>query len=91
MSVLELKDVSFSYPNGFQALKNISLTVEAGEKVAIIGENGAGKTTAAKLTNGLLRPTTGEVLVNGLPTKDKTVAAISKSVGYVFQNPDGPF
>jgi len=88
MPVLELRHVSFSYPNGFQALKDINLTVEAGEKVAIIGENGAGKTTAAKMTNGLLRPTEGEVLVKGAPTRDKTVASISQDVGYVFQNPD---
>ena len=88
MPVLELKHVSFSYPNGFQAVHGIDLTVEAGEKVAIIGENGAGKTTMAKMMNGLLRPTEGEILVNGVPTRDKTVATISRDVGYVFQNPD---
>ena len=88
MTALELKNVKFAYPNGFEALHGINLKIEQGEKVAIIGENGAGKTTMAKMTNGLLRPTSGEVLVNGQPTADKTVASISRHVGYVFQNPD---
>lgn len=88
MTALELKNVRFAYPNGFEALHGINLKIEQGEKAAIIGENGAGKTTMAKMTNGLLRPTSGEVLVNGQPTAGKTVASISKHVGYVFQNPD---
>ncbi len=88
MPILELDRVSFAYPNGCRAVEGISLTVNAGEKIAIIGENGAGKTTAAKLMNGLLRPTEGEVRVNGCSTAKKTVAAIASDVGYVFQNPD---
>lgn len=88
MSILELDHVSFSYPNGFEAVKEQCLTVEAGEKVAIIGENGAGKTTTAKLINGLLRPSAGSVRVNGENTKDMTVARIARNVGFVFQNPD---
>lgn len=88
MPALELKNVNFSYPNGFQALKGLNLRVEPGERVAVIGENGAGKTTMAKMTNGLLRPTEGEVLVNGRTTAGQTVATISNHVGYVFQNPD---
>lgn len=88
MTALELRNVKFAYPNGFEALHGISLKIEQGEKVAIIGENGAGKTTMAKMANGLLRPTSGEVLVNGQPTADQTVASISRHMGYVFQNPD---
>lgn len=88
MTALELKNVKFAYPNGFEALHGINLKIGQGEKVAIIGENGAGKTTMAKITNGLLRPTSGEVLVGEQPTVNKTVAAISRHVGYVFQNPD---
>ena len=88
MTALELKNVKFAYPNGFEALHGINLKIGQGEKVAIIGENGAGKTTMAKMTNGLLRPTSGEVLVGEQPTVNKTVAAISRHVGYVFQNPD---
>lgn len=87
MTALELKNVKFAYPNGFEALHGINLKIGQGEKVAIIGENGAGKTTMAKMTNGLLRPTSGEVLVGEQPTVNKTVAAISRHVGYVFQIP----
>ena len=67
MTALELKNVKFAYPNGFEALHGINLKIGQGEKVAIIGENGAGKTTMAKMTNGLLRPTSGEVLVGEQP------------------------
>lgn len=85
---IELNDVSFSYPNGFQAIDQISLRIEQGEKVAIVGQNGAGKTTAVKMMNGLYKPTEGDVIIDGVNTKDKTTAAIARTVGYVFQNPD---
>lgn len=87
MKSIELKDVTFEYPNGFSAVENVSINVNKGEKVAIIGQNGAGKTTTVKMMNGLLRPKTGEVLVDGINIKDKTTASVSKKVGYVFQNP----
>lgn len=85
---IELKNVSFSYPNGHLANENLNLTIHDGERVAIIGQNGAGKTTAVKLMNALHKPTQGEVIVNGTSTRDKTCAQISSMVGYVFQNPD---
>lgn len=88
MSFLTLKNVSFSYPNGFEATQNVSLKFQLGEAVAIIGQNGAGKTTTVKLMNGLLRPTKGEVLIEGKATSSLTTAQMSKRVGYVFQNPD---
>lgn len=88
MSLIEVENVSFSYPNGFEAVKNVSFNVEAGDNIAIIGQNGAGKTTTVKLLNGLLKPISGNVIVNGDNTKDFTTAQISKKVGYVFQNPD---
>ena len=88
MAYLELKNVSFQYPNGYTAVENVSMEFEKGEKVAIIGQNGAGKTTTVKLMNGLLRPTKGEVLVGGTSTEKYTTAQIAKNVGYVFQNPD---
>lgn len=87
MNSIELKDVTFAYPNGFVAVENVSMVIKKGEKVAIIGQNGAGKTTTVKLMNGLLRPSKGKVLVNGEDIKDKTTATVSKGVGYVFQNP----
>lgn len=88
MSFLELKDVSFRYPNGFEAVKDISLKFDLGEAVAIIGQNGAGKTTTVKLMNGLLRPAKGKVILEKVSTETMTTAEISKHVGYVFQNPD---
>lgn len=88
MAYLSLKNVSFSYPNGFEAVRNIHLDFELGESVAIIGQNGAGKTTTVKLMNRLLVPTKGDVLVDGISTRKVTTAEISRKVGYVFQNPD---
>ena len=85
---IELKNVSFAYPNGYLANEDLNLTIHDGERVAIVGQNGAGKTTAVKLMNGLHRPTQGDVIVDGINTKDKSCAEISRLVGYVFQNPD---
>lgn len=87
-SFLEIKDLSFAYPNGLKALNNISIKMDRGERVAIIGQNGAGKTTLAKLMNGLNKPTSGDVMIDGWNTKEYTTAQISRKVGYVFQNPD---
>lgn len=85
---IEINNASFKYPNGFLAIDNITLTIESGEKVAIVGQNGAGKTTAVKMINGLYKPSEGSVLIDGVNTKDKTTATIAKTVGYVFQDPD---
>lgn len=85
---LSLKNVWYTYSNGYEAVQDINLDFELGESVAIIGQNGAGKTTTVKLMNRLLLPTKGEVLVDGVSTKKATTAEISKKVGYVFQNPD---
>ncbi len=85
---IELKNVSFRYPNGFLANENLNLVIGEGERVGIIGQNGAGKTTAVKLMNRLNKPTEGDVIVDGINTKDRTTARIARYVGYVFQNPD---
>ncbi len=88
MKDLIMKNVSFSYPNGYLAVEDIDLEIKSGENVAIVGQNGAGKTTAVKMMNGLFRPTKGEIRVGDMNTKDYTTAKISRMVGYVFQNPD---
>lgn len=88
MNQIVLEHVSFRYPNGFLANEDLSLSIEENERLAIIGQNGAGKTTAVKLMNGLNKPSEGNVLVNGLNTREYTVAQIARYVGYVFQNPD---
>lgn len=86
--MIQVSNVSFKYQNKYLALKDVSLNIEKGEKVAVIGENGAGKTTLMKLLNGLLKPSTGEVLVADQNTSKKTTAQLASTVGYVFQNPD---
>ena len=86
--MIEVRDVYFTYPTDVEALKGVSLTVNDGEFVAIMGQNGAGKTTLIKQFNGLLKPTRGEVLVDGVNTRDTSVAKLARNVGFVFQNPD---
>jgi energy-coupling factor transport system ATP-binding protein len=86
--MLEVKDLYYSYSTGFEALKGINLTVNDGEFLAIMGQNGAGKTTLVKHFNGLLKPTKGQVLVDGVSTCDISVAKLARDVGFVFQNPD---
>lgn len=85
---IEIVDAGFTYPNGYTALEHINMRVEDGERVAIIGQNGAGKTTCVKLMNGLHKPTSGDVVINGKSTKNRTTAQVAADVGYVFQNPD---
>ena len=59
MEMIRFENVSFVYPNGFCAVKDLSFSVQQGENIAVVGQNGAGKSTAAKLVNGLLKPTGG--------------------------------
>ncbi len=89
MSLLEVKNVSFSYDKQNNVIKDVSLSIEEGEYVAIIGHNGSGKSTLAKLFNGLIKADKGSVIVDGLDCSDKKqVYEIRKRVGVVFQNPD---
>lgn len=86
---IEVKDISFSYPgSSVTAVEHVSMTIDKGERVAIIGQNGAGKSTTVKIMNNIYRPSKGTVLVDGVDTKDKTTAQIAPHVGYVFQNPN---
>lgn len=87
MSFIEIDNMTYIYPDGTVAADNISLKIKKGEKVAIIGQNGAGKTTLAKTLNGLLKPSSGNVIIDGWNTKDYTTAKMSRKTGYVFQNP----
>jgi energy-coupling factor transport system ATP-binding protein len=85
---IAVTDLAFTYPGGVQALRGVNLHIAAGEAVAVLGQNGGGKTTLAKHLNGLLRPTGGQVLVGDWDTRSHTVARLAGRVGYVFQNPD---
>lgn len=86
MNVLSLKDVSFSYRPGREVLKGVSLSVERGEQVALIGANGVGKSTLLKLFVGLLEPHTGCVEVCGMTVERKNLATVRRAAGYVFQD-----
>jgi energy-coupling factor transport system ATP-binding protein len=86
--VIEVKDVTFVHRTGTMALSDVNLTIGKGETLAIVGENGAGKTTLVRHMNGLLKPTKGTVLVDGVDTRETTTATLSRKVGIAFQNPD---
>jgi len=85
---IEIKNLIHRYSSGDIALNGISTVIEGTEPIAIIGQNGAGKTTFVKHLNGLLRPTEGELLINGENIEKHTTAFWSRKIGYVFQNPD---
>lgn len=91
--IIKLDDISYKYhPNEeVEALKNVSLSIEKGEWVAIIGHNGSGKSTLAKTINGLLAPTNGMVTVGNQLLTEETVWDVRRMVGMVFQNPDNQF
>ncbi|MEL7609575.1 MAG: energy-coupling factor transporter ATPase [Bacillota bacterium] len=88
--MIEVRNVKFQYENQQRyALKDVSLCVEQGEMLAIVGHNGSGKSTLAKMLNALLLPTEGHVYVDGMDTRDEAkTLSIRQKVGMVFQNPD---
>lgn len=86
--MIEVKNLHYTYTSGLEALKGVNLTIGDGEFLAVMGQNGAGKTTLVKHFNGLLKPTQGEILVDGISTRDISVAKLARKVGFVFQNPD---
>lgn len=85
---IAVRDLGFRYPDGTEALSRVTLDIGEGEMLALIGQNGSGKTTLSKCLNGLFKPTTGEILVDGLNSKTTPIVQMVKRVGYVFQNPD---
>src|SRR6202048_5008164 len=86
--LVEVRAVSFTYPDGPPVLDSIDLRIASGDFVAIIGQNGSGKTTLAKHLVGLLRPSAGVVMLNGRDRATMRPAETAAEVGYVFQNPD---
>lgn len=91
--LVSIKDVSFHYgseePETNWALRHVNLEIYEGKTMAVIGPNGSGKSTLTKLINGLLKPHSGEIVVDGLnPADDADVWAVRERVGIVFQNPD---
>ena len=88
MTTVALEAVGFTYPDGTRALDGVDLTIASGAAVAIIGQNGSGKSTLVRHLNGLLRPTEGRVLHDGVDIGSQRVARLAAVVGIVFQNPD---
>lgn len=86
--VVRLRDVTYTYPGGGASVRHLNLEVYPGEFVGLVGQNGAGKTTATKLVNGLLKPSSGTVEVAGLDTRTARTSQIARHAATLFQNPD---
>ncbi|MGN6272029.1 MAG: ABC transporter ATP-binding protein [Protaetiibacter sp.] len=86
--VIEARGLGHVYSGGVEALAGVDVTIARGEFVAVLGRNGAGKTTFARHLNGLLRASSGSLRIAGEEVADRPVSEIARHVGYVFQNPD---
>ena len=88
-TIISIENVVFKYPDGdTPAVNNVSLQVEAGEFVAVLGRNGSGKSTLARLLNALLSPTSGRIIIDGIEASEENPFAVREACGMVFQNPD---
>ena len=85
---IKVQELTYCYPDGTKALEGINMSISEGEFIAFIGQNGSGKTTLSKCLNGLFKPTSGDVIVDGLNSKTTSIVQMVRRVGYVFQNPD---
>ncbi len=85
--LVQFNDVAFGYEDGPEVLHDINLEIRRGDVIAVLGPNGAGKTTLVKHAIGLLKPRSGQVLINGKDTHSASVAEIASTLGYVFQSP----
>lgn len=88
---IEVDRVGFRYDDGTVALRDVSFNIRQGEKVAIVGPNGSGKTTISKHFTGLLKPTSGRVLIDGADTHKLSTRDLARRIGFVFQNPEHQF
>ncbi len=86
--VVEIRGLSFDYPDGTNALTDVDLHIHRGERVALLGPNGAGKTTLLLHMNGIHLPQAGSVMVSGLSVSPSNLLEIRRRVGLVFQDPD---
>ncbi len=87
-AAIELRGLTYAYPDGTGALHGVSLQLHAGQAVAVVGANGAGKSTLLQHLNGLLLPAAGSVFIDALPVARSTLAEVRRRVGYVFQDAD---
>jgi cobalt/nickel transport system ATP-binding protein len=86
--VVEVRDLQYAYPDGHPALRGLSFSIADGETVAIVGANGAGKSTILLHLNGCLMPQAGTVRIRDLPVSKRTLPDVRRTVGMVFQDPD---
>ncbi|MCK5659930.1 MAG: ATP-binding cassette domain-containing protein [Methanosarcinales archaeon] len=86
--IIQTKDLVHTYNRGVTALNNVNFSVEKGERVVILGTNGAGKSTLFRHLNGILKPTSGEILIKGERINKKNILDVRRTVGLVFQDPD---
>ncbi|WP_350454621.1 energy-coupling factor ABC transporter ATP-binding protein [Slackia heliotrinireducens] len=86
--MIEFQHVSASYDEQIQILRDVSFTIQDGDFVAFVGTNGAGKSTTMRLMNGLIKPESGTVLIDGVPTTELRTSELARRVGFLFQNPD---
>lgn len=91
MNPIEVKDLNFSYDQHLDVVKDVSFTVQRGSYTTLIGHNGSGKSTIAKLIIGLLEKERGSILIDGDELNHETVESIRRKIGIVFQNPDNQF
>lgn len=85
---VEIRSLNFSYPDGHEAIRNLSFTIYHGESVGVIGANGAGKSTLLQLIMGILMPDSGEIVIGDIQLTKKTLRMIRERVGMVFQDPN---
>ncbi len=86
--MIDVDDISFTYPDGHAVLKGLSCQIRQGEKVALIGPNGAGKSTFMSHLNGVQLATSGRVVIDGIEVGKTTLREVRRKVGIVFQDPD---
>ncbi|EJG07865.1 MAG: ATP-binding cassette domain-containing protein [Methanofollis liminatans] len=88
MHIIETRNLTYAYPNRPPALNGVNFIAGRKARIAVIGANGAGKSTLFKHLNGILKPTSGEVLIHGEPITKANLREVRKMIGIVFQNPD---
>lgn len=89
--IIEVKDLLFEYEEGLNTINHISFDIEKGTYTTILGHNGSGKSTIAKLLMGLLDRKSGEIIVGGIPLTEENLNDVRSQIGIVFQNPDNQF